>query len=212
MISVLTNGLYLLFHCPGLIEFHCSSQFAEYDPFVFTPETIFSPSRTPKNCPNLRIFQWRVPSEESGQLVPSIRIEDWNRFLFSSIRFPNLEKLSWGVPHACQNQPWPTKPVDSVLVNHFMPSLSHITILDWDVPSPSYSCFNEVFSQTDLSSLQQLYLLLDHISEVVPWLKALSVDQRLANYFLPRLQTIYIELRHAGLSEPIIFDIPYNCL
>jgi len=98
------------------------------------------------------------------------------------------------VPHAYQNQPWPTKPVDSVLVNHFMPSLSCNTTLDWDVPSPSYSYFNEVFSQTDLSSLQQLYLLLDHISEVVPWLKALSVDQRLANCFLPQLQTIYIEL------------------
>jgi len=125
MISVLTNGLYLLFHCPGLIEFHCSSQFAEYDPFVFTPETIFNPSRTPKNCRN--------------------------RFLLSSIRFPNLEKLSWGVPHAYQSQPWPTKPVDSVLVNHFMPSLSCNTTLDWDVPSPSYSYFNEVFSQTDLS-------------------------------------------------------------
>ena len=203
--------LYLLFHCPGLIEFHYSSEFAECDPFLFTPETIFSPSRTPKNCPNLRIFQWRVLSEAPGQLVPSIRIEDWNRFLFSSIRFPNLEKLSWGVPHADLNQPWPTKPVDSVLVNEFMPSLSRITALDWDVPCPSYSYFSEVFSQTNLSSLQQLYLLLDHISEAVPWLEALSIDQRFANCFLPRLETIYIKLRHA-LDETIIFDTPFNCL
>jgi len=204
--------LYLLFHCPSLIEFHCSSQFAIVHPFIFTPETIFSSSRTPKNCPNLRIFQWKVPSEEPGEIIPSIRIEDWNRFLFSSIRFPNLEKLSWGVPHADPNRLWPTEPVDSVLINEFMPSLSRITALDWDIPSSSYSYFKEVFSRTDLSSLQRLYILLDDVSQVAPWLEALTIDQRRANCFLPRLQTICIKMRHADLDEPVILEALYNCL
>jgi len=105
---------------------------------------------------------------------------NWNRFLFSSIRFPNLVKLSWGVPHAYQNQPWSTKPVNSILINEFMPLLSHITALDWDILTPY---FNKVFSWTDLSSLQRLYILLDVISEVVPWLEALTVDQWCANCF-----------------------------
>ena len=204
--------LYLLFHCPGLIEFHCSSQFTVADPFFFTLETIFSPSRTPKICPNLRILQWKVPSEEPGQLISSICIEDWNRFLFSSIRFPNLEKLSWGVPFLDLNQFWPTEPVDSVLINEFMPSLSHITALDWDIPAQSYSYFNEVFSRTDLSSLQRLYILLDDVSEVVPWLEALTVDHQRANCFLPRMQTIYIKMRHADIGERTIFEVLYKCL
>jgi len=133
--------LYLLFHCPNLIEFHCSTQRTDTRT-IFPPDAIFSPSRTPKICSNLRIFYWKA------------RDEDWNRSLFSSIRFPNLEKLSWGVPHSSLHRTWSTESIDSVLINEFIPSLSGITALDWDIPPPSYSCFNEVFPQTDLSSLQ----------------------------------------------------------
>jgi len=79
-----------------------------------------------------------------------------------------------------------------------MPLLSHITALDWDIPTPY---FNNVFFWTDLSSLQRLYILLDVISEVVPWFEALTVDQRCANCFFPRLQTIYIKSRIANLGE-----------
>jgi len=133
--------LYLLFHCPNLIEFHCSTQRTDTHT-IFPPDAIFRPSRTPKICSNLRIFHWKA------------RDEDWNRSLFSSIRFPNLEKLSWGVPHSSLHRTWSTESIDSVLINEFIPSLSGITALDWDIPPPSYSCFNEVFPQTGLSSLQ----------------------------------------------------------
>jgi len=59
------------------------------------------------------------------------------------------------------------KPIDSILVNEFMPSLSRITALYWDIPLPSYSClcFNDVFSRTDLSSLQRLYIEVDHFTK-----------------------------------------------
>ena len=87
--------LYLLFHCPNLIEFHCLIP-AVNTHTIFPPKVIFSPSRTPKICPNLRIFHW-------GGLD-----EDWNRFLFS-IRFPNLEKLSWGIPSARLRPFWSTE-------------------------------------------------------------------------------------------------------
>ena len=146
--------LYLLFHCPGLIELHCSNHFAVADSFVFTPKTILSSSRTPKICPNLRVFQWRVPNEEQSQLDPLICIEDWNRFLFSSIRFPNFEKLSWGMPFLDLHELWLAESVESILINEFMPSLSRITSLDQDIPTQSCPYFKEVFSRTDLSSLQ----------------------------------------------------------
>jgi len=60
-----------------------------------------------------------------------------------------------------------TKPIDSILVNEFIPSLSRITALDWDISLPSYSClcFNDVFSRTDLSSLQRLYIEVDHFTK-----------------------------------------------
>ena len=193
--------LYLLFHCPGLIELHCSSHFAVADSFVFTPKTILSSSRTPKICPNLRVFQWRVPNEEQSQLDPLICIEDWNRFLFSSIRFPNS-------PGECL---WPAEPVESILINKFMPSLSRITALDWDIPTQSCPYLKEVFSRTDMSSLQRLYLLLDVVPEVVPWLKVLTVDQRCTDCFLPRLQIIYIRYTY---SRPCAtaYDQEDSCL
>ena len=191
--------LYLLFHCPNLIEFHCSVERANTRT-IFPPEAIFSPSRTPKICTNLRLFHWKAEDE------------DWNRFLFSSIRFPNLEKLSWRVPHSSLRRPGSTESIDRVLINEFIPSLSHITALDWDIPSLSYSCFNEVFSRTDLNSLQRLFILPPYYSEVVSWLKALTIDRRRANCFLPQLQTCHIKTRKADLGEPIVFETLYDCL
>ena len=189
--------LYLLFHCPNLIEFHCLTPTVNTHTII-PPEVIFSPSRTPKICPNLRIFHW-------GGLN-----EGWNRFLFSSIRFPNLEKLSWGVPHDRVRQP--LEPIDSVLVKEFIPSLSRITVLDWNPCPPSYSYFNEVFSRADLSSLQRLYIAVDYVSEVVSWLEALTIDQRRANCFLPRLQTVYIAMPYEDLGRPMIFEALHNFL
>jgi len=91
--------LYLLFHCPNLIEFHCLISAVNIHT-IFPPEVIFSPSRTPKICLNLRIFHW-------GGLN-----EDWNRFLFSSIRFPNLK--TWRVSSARLRPLWSTEHIDSV--------------------------------------------------------------------------------------------------
>jgi len=105
------------------------------------------------------------------------------------------------------------KPIDSVLINEFMPSLSHITVLNWDVSALSYTCFNQLFSQTDLSSLQRLHLYLSSNSaskpEIISWLEALTIDQQRADCFLPRLKTIYIEMRN---SDQMIFGALYNCL
>jgi len=108
-----------------------------------------------------------------------------------------------------------TKPIDSALVNEFILSLSRITALDWDIPSSSYSCFNEVFSRADLSLLQRLYIGVDHFYRAVSWLEALTIDQRHAKCFLPRLQTIYIGMHgvpYAWLGRAEIFKAVYNCL
>jgi len=191
--------LYLLFHCPNLIEFHCSALRTDTR-IIFAPEVIFSPSRTPKICPNLRIFHWKAEDE------------DWNRFLFSSIRFPNLEKLSWGVPYDSLRQPQSTEPIDSVLINEFIPSLSRITALDWDIPPPSRTCFNEVFSRTDLSSLQRLYISLPNQAQVLSWLKALTIGQRHVKCSLPQLQNIHIETPYVQLGKPLVFESLYKCL
>ena len=191
--------LYLLFHCPNLIEFHCSALRTDTR-IIFAPEVIFSPSRTPKICPNLRIFHWKAEDE------------DWNRFLFSSIRFPNLEKLSWGVPYDSLRQPQSTEPIDSVLINEFMPALSRITALDWDIPPPSRTCFNEVFSRTDLSLLQRLYISLPNQAQLLSWLKALTIGQRHAKCSLPQLQNIYIETPYVQLGRPLVFEALYKCL
>ena len=187
--------LYLLFHCPNLIEFHCDYP-TDWDPPIFSPEVICSPSRTPKTVPNLRIFHWR-----------SYR-EDWTWFLFSSVRFPNLEWLSWGVGFAILRG----HAIDNVLINEFMPSLSYITTLDWGVSAPPYTCFTQLFSRTDLSSLQRLHLDFDDYSasdpEIVSWLEALTIDQRRADCFLPRLKTFCIRY----LKGQKIFKALYNCL
>ena len=96
--------LYLLFHCPNLIEFHCSTQ-RIHTRTIFSPEAIFSPSRTPKICSNLRLFHWKAEDE------------DWNQIfvLLPQFDFPNLEKLSWGVPNDSL-RPQSTEPIDSVLI------------------------------------------------------------------------------------------------
>ena len=95
----------------------------------------------------------------------------------------------------------------------FMPSLSHITTLDWGVSALSYTCFTQLFSRTDLSSLQRLHLDFDNHSasepEIISWLEALTSDQRRADCFLLRLKTIYIEMYN---SDQMIFEALYNCL
>jgi len=132
--------------------------------------------------------------------------------LFSSIRFPNLEKLSWGVPYDSLCQPQSTEPIDSVLINEFIPSLSRITALDWDIPPPSRTCFNEVFSRTDLSSLQRLYISLPNQAQVLSWLKALTIGQRHVKCSLPQLQNIHIETPYVQLGRPLVFEALYKCL
>ena len=97
--------LYLLFHCPNLIEFHCSTQRIRIDTrTIFPPEAIFSPFSHTEN-----LFESPIISLESrGWGLELI-------FLFSSIRLPNLEKLSWGVPNDSL-RPQSTEPIDSVLI------------------------------------------------------------------------------------------------
>jgi len=103
--------------------------------------------------------------------------------------------------------------IDNVLINEFMPSLSYITTLDWGVSAPPYTCFTQLFSRTDLSSLQRLHLDFDDYSasdpEIVSWLEALTIDQRRADCFLPRLKTIYIKMHKADQK---IFKALYSCL
>jgi len=189
--------LYLLFHCPHLIEFHCSSPTIKK--LTFPLEAISSSSQIPKLLPNLRISLWRSYNE------------DLNRFLFSSIRFPNLDKFSLQVHHDCLHGPESAHPVHSALVNEFMPSLSHITTLDWIIHSLSYPSFSEAFSRTDLSSLQRLYIRVNGTSDVIPWLEALTMDQQRGNCLFPRLKTIHIREPSQDSGAPL-FEALYNCL
>jgi len=159
--------LYLLFHCPNLIEFHSLIPAVNIHT-IFPPEVIFSPSRTPKICLNSEISEFFI-----GEASTRMGINFCSpRFDFLTLRsgeclVPVYDCFGRQNISTAYRQNLLTKSIDSILVNEFIPSLSRITALDWDIPLPSYSClcFNDVFSRTNLSSLQQLYIEVDHFTK-----------------------------------------------
>ena len=122
--------LYLLFHCPHLIEFHCHCSTPTIKKLTFPLEAISSESP----CISLDRLQREFESI-------SIQFPKPRQVLFASAS----TKVYMGPSrHILSTAHWST---------NSLPSPNHITALNSIIHSLSYS---EVLSRTDLSSLQRL--------------------------------------------------------
>ncbi|KAF5350061.1 hypothetical protein D9756_009293 [Leucocoprinus leucothites] len=187
--------LYLLLHCHNLTEFHCLEPSTNSVP-LFYPLSLLPRSDCPKTLPNIKILRWKVDDEE------------WNFFLFSSVRFPNLERLYWGGPHIYQSaiQGWDMDPVERTLIEKFMPSLRNIIALDWETSNAPLISYNNIFAKTDLKSIQRLHISTTTASTFITWLEQLTIYQHDGQIHLPNLRILHAQTSWLELSHPGVFN------
>ncbi|KAJ3562587.1 hypothetical protein NP233_g9480 [Leucocoprinus birnbaumii] len=185
--------LYLLLQCENIEEFHCIDP-STHSPLLFSSSTLLTTSERPRVIPNVKVFRWKSNND------------NWNYFLFTSIRFPNLERLCWGDPHIFNrlSQDWGI--VEIALVNHFMPSVENIAALDWDTKISSFLSFENTFSKTSLQHLQELTITEDSSSNFIAWLRMLTLRHPSSRTLLPALRVFHARVSSVELGNPRVFN------